>query len=329
MADRVIIARRAVSDLPPGSFAAERYDVGLWAAGYEERSSWLVQSRFCPTADRWYRVEFEEHRDALSAPEALRVHLGALAGGKPGKRDHDGHWSSVWRTMLREECARVGRRIDVFVDYSSMPRTVYGPLLIECIAAPRLVRSLTLAYVPGHHGGNVSGSRSLEGLRSLIGTEGRFNTDKLPAFVLGLGFDGILAEALVTLYQVANYCCLVGEPGVTPDAVSRARDANRRLLSRSDLVATASAWSPVDACMQFVRLARWYEGRDVILVPMGPKPHVVGSILASLWKRDLAVRFAQAGRTNPVQVSVSPDAVPFATRVENTTSPSRRDAESQ
>lgn len=293
------------------------YDMAVWAAGYEARSAWLIQSEFKPidVAD-WIRVEFIENRDAHSAPKTLSLGTGTLFGGAPGHRNWDGHWSQEWERLISASSERHGRALRIFCDYSSMPRTVYGTLLSTAIKSLRSrVESLTLAYVPGVHAENVNGSRSIEGLRSLIGTEGRTTRDQTPAFVFGLGYDGLLTETVIELFQVGSFGCVYASPGVYPNSVQRALTAHEHVLSRAEIVATAPAWDIEEAARAFDRVRSWFFGRDVILVPMGAKPHVVASILTALADETLALRFPQVTQISPVQVTVGADARPHITRI--------------
>ena len=316
MDERIVPSEFRIEDLVPGSFSDQEYDIGAWAAGYEARSSWQIQSSYDPTrVDKWVRVEFVEGRGSHSAPQTLSIGRGELLGGKPGRRNHDGDWRARWESLLIAEWKLRERPLRVFVDYSSMPRTVYGPLVIACTSGVVPLESLTLAYVPGLHDSNVDGSRTIEGLRSLAGLEGRSSTGGTPAFILGLGYDGVLAEAIVELFQVDSFSCMYADPGVSTRAVERARESNRRLLDRSELVRTAPAWD----CPSTTRIVRylcdWYAGRDVVLVPLGPKPQVLAAIIASIRYNAIALRFALTSRTHDVQVTVEGSARPYGTRL--------------
>ena len=297
--------------------ASVSYDLGVWAAGYEARSSWLIQSTYKPVhVGDWLRVEFIENRDAHSAPNTLSLRFGTLLGGAPGHRNWDGHWFQEWEHVISQASEQHGRAIRIFCDYSSMPRTVYGTLLSCAIKTLRSrVESITLSYVPGVHADNVNGSRTIEGLRSLIGTEGRTTRDQTPAFVFGLGYDGLLTETVIELYQVGSFGCVYASPGVYPNSIERAVTAHAHVLSRAEIVATAPAWDIEEAALAFDRVRSWFFGRDVLLVPMGAKPHVVASILIALADEALALRFPQVTEICPVQVTVGADAEPHTTRI--------------
>ena len=308
----------SVCDIDAADAASLAYDVAIWAAGYESRAGWLVTSEFRPMhVGQWLRVEFLECREVWSAPTNLKIGLGTLLGSGPGRAGWDGHWTTVWHDMIVAERNRLGRRLKIFVDYSSMPRTVYGTLLLESLRRCRAcVESLVLAYVPGVHSDDLDGSRSIEGLRTLIGTEGTSEYDRDPAFVVGLGYDGILAEAVVDLFQVAHFSCFYADPGVDCTSVERALGANAGLLSRSELVAASPAWAVLDTMEVVLRLCEWYSGRrDVIVVPMGPKPHVLASILATCAKSHLGLRLPKLSSFRPVEVTVRESSRPFVTRV--------------
>lgn len=319
MAQGLADLRGSFVDVDAAVAADCQYDLAVWAAGYEARSAWLISSVFRPNAvSRWMRVEFREDRLVHSAPHTLSIDLGELVGGMPGHRSWDGLWAKEWGRLLRDSSAAAGRRLKVFCDYSSMPRTVYGTLVSSALVACReAVESLTMAYVPGIHGVGVDGSHIIEGMRALIGTEGKSSQDQSPAFIIGLGYDGCLAESIVELFQVATYGCVYADPGVHTDSVARVLAANANVLRRAEVVATASAWSISDCAGAYDRIRGWYRGRDVVLVPLGPKPHVLASIVAALEDRSLALRFPQMSEVTPVQVTVASDARPFVTRVVN------------
>lgn len=290
----------------------QMFDVGVWAAGYEERSKWFIE-RNQDVADVWYRVEFKEDRDVLSAPQTLLVGIGNLLGAAPGARMYDGYWLDVWETMLKVEHKRVGRPLRILIDYSSMPRTVYGSFVIGCQRNPRLVDNATMLYVPGDHAENLDGSRSLNGLRALIGTEGSMRPHGAAAYVIGLGYDGVLAETVVDIFQVTRLSVLYADPGVTDNAVERACEANAEVIARAEFVRTAPAWAVSEALTGIRELCEnYWDTHDTVVVPLGPKPHVLGALLACLEEPRVGFRFLRTGRVEPVEVVVPEGKGPFA-----------------
>jgi hypothetical protein len=307
-----------IAELSTSEMVKMPFELGVWAAGFEARSTWLVKSSFRPLqVGEWHYAEFVEHRDAHSALNGRASRLGVLLGGRPASTNDDGHWLLVWRRLLNECYSRYGRPLRLFVDYSSMPRTVYGTLLVECMRGSRsLIDSITLAYVPGDHASNIEGSRVVEGLRGLVGTEGASNRDGPAAFILGLGYDGALAESVVELFQVSHYSCFYGDPGVLPNSVERVLSANADLIEGSDIVETAAAHSIAAAMGVVMKLHRWYaDRRDVLVVPLGPKPHVVGALLAAALDSTIGFRFPSGPIVAPVQVTVRDGTIPFVTRI--------------
>ncbi|MCE9580054.1 MAG: hypothetical protein K8W52_43465 [Deltaproteobacteria bacterium] len=292
------------------------YDIGIWAAGYEERARWFIESSHARVVRHWWRVEFIEDRDKYSAPTNINLGHGELLGREAGHRNWDGHWASVWRNAVLDFAHKLNRPVRILIDYSSMPRTVYGAFVLQCLAEPLPITELSMLYVPGQHAADVDGSRTLEGLRTLAGTEGRRHEARSPAYVIGLGYDGILAEAIVEFFQIGHYCCLLAAPGVTADAEPRAQNANRRLLRRADL----SMCAPAIDCGETIRVLRriqdWYTGRNLVIVPLGPKPQVLAAIALAAGDDSIAVRFAQTGNSRPVQVTVPDGAIPHVTTLQ-------------
>lgn len=313
------IRRMNIQDLAHNSYLEENFDIGLWAAGYEARSSWLVESEYKPpNVEHWYRVEFEEHRDAHHAAHSLEVDLGTLLGGKSGRRYWDGYWKDKWLQLLKTEFEKLDRKLKIFIDYSSMTRTVYGTLLIVALRdLPNYVESITAVYVPGKYLQSHDGARRLLGLRSLIGTEGlREEYERGAAFVLGLGFDGVLTDAVIELYQVEHFSCLLAEPGVTEDAGAKAREINKHVLSRSELTIAAPVNSIVHSFYAIKKLCNWYlDRRPVILLPLGPKTQVLASILVATENPDIAFRWITTSWERPVDVVVPNETRPIATLI--------------
>lgn len=308
-----------IEQLNANDIADQAYNVGVWLAGYEERSRWLVDSRFWPCSlkeDRTLRVELVEDRDALSAPHTRNKAPGRLFNGKAGKRNWDGYWRKCWHDVLKSRLNEKLSGVDVFIDISSMPRAIYGALLIEAYRRSDLVNSITFAYVPGQHGEGIDGARQLDGLRPLTGLEGQSNHDGETALILGLGFDGSLAEAVVDLLQLDHYSLFYGASPDKPEYTDRTEETNRWLLQLAELVEATPVGDIGGTVSAISRLCDWYStSHDVMIVPLGPKTHIVASIIVSLLRPAIGFRSLRTSVTRPVQVTVSDDTVPMINRV--------------
>jgi hypothetical protein len=130
-----------------------------------------------------------------------------------------------------------------------------------------------------------------------------------------------LSQAIVELFQVSHFSCLIGSPGITSNSVDRVVGANRELLSRADLVAEAPVCSVKQAIDEFIRLCDWYaDHSDVLLVPLGPKPHVLAAILVALFRPTIGFRFPQTSHFHPVQVTVPIDSAHISAGLQSTVS---------
>lgn len=295
--------------------ATERaYDLGIWFCGYEERSPWLIESPYRPNrVGKWLHVQVEEDRDAHAARRNLIRATGRMLGGRPAKRNWDGYWRQAWRQELRNSADQAGRSITVFVDVSSMPREVYGPLLVEaCRDSAGMVSEIVFAYVPGEHRGSISGHQQLDGLRAIAGLEGSSRHDGDPALVLGLGYDGVLADTVVDLFQLEHVSCMYADPGATLTAARRCKEENALLIARAELVETAPVQDLTSWMCSMERLAGWYESnRDVMLLSIGPKPQVIASMLFALRYPSVAFRCLRTSWTRPIDVGVPTGAEPL------------------
>lgn len=321
MAERLRHLGVEVDDVPGAHLSQMNFDVGVWAAGYEERSAWLVRSEYRPQVARWYRVEFVEDRKALSAPLnlAFGATLGEVLGGRPGNRAWDGYWGPVWQGLFSSIANALQRRLRVFVDYSSMSRAVYGMALLKALRECKAyVEEVVFAYVPGSVYTGVHGSRAIEGVRALLGTEGISAAEGDCAFILGLGYDGIVAESIVDMYQASHVSVFYADPGVHPSSAERARAANASLIERAELVGSASIFTALETLRVIEQMRDWYAGLDVLLIPMGPKPLVLASLLAVFADPSIGFRLPQTGFLAPVDVQVPEGAMPILTRIRST-----------
>lgn len=292
------------------------FDLGFWAAGYESRSSYIVRSEFKPQIpeDQWIRVEFAEDREAAFGHDARGLGLGTPLGGGPQKRSWDTNWRSLFERTIRAQADALGRRVRVFCDYSSMPRTVYGSILVSSLQMHEdLIELLTLAYVPGVHEPDINGCCQLNGLRTILGLEGHSATDQSPALVLGLGYDGALAEALVDIYQFDRFSVFAAG---APDSMTLARclHENRSVTKRAEFVEFVPLADTLATMESIDRQCRWYrDRRDVILVCLGPKPVVLASILIALLNPRIAFRCLRTGPSRPAEVQVLRGTAPLLT----------------
>lgn len=314
MVERLVQAIPSIIDHDV-EWGSHHYDIGMWWSGYEQRSTWLVDHARPRNVDQWFRVEPKEDRDKHAGPANLQHDLGKLACDGPVPRNWDGMFLLWWRALVDDTYAKLGRPLTIFCDYSSMPRALYGQVVLEASRQPQKFKSLHLAYVPGKHAEGVDGSRRLDGLRSLIGTEGTPAQQQPPAAVVGLGYDGSLAQAAVDLFQLDHFACFYAGPGTTPDAERRATECNATLVQQCEVLKRVPATSVASAFDCVLSLCHWYlSRRNVMLIPLGPKPHVLGSVLACAYDTRIALRWILTKRVRAIDVTATGD-VPVVAKI--------------
>ena len=309
-----------VTDVAAEAMTLGHFDVGVWAAGYEQRAGWFIQSKLAPAGvERWYRAEFLENDQSLDGPRNRAVEIGEPFGGAPGHTEHDGHWIEVWNSVIDHHFRTDHAPVDILIDYSSMPRTVYGTALVEaCGRSRHKVRSITFVYVPGVHGADIDGARRLVGLRSLIGLEGAPSmVGRDVAVVLGIGYEGTLAEALIDTFEIDKFSCFVGGKGSKSKSLQRSLDANVSVTRLAERVLATPIRSVAQTMSVIQKLCSWYAGRKTtMLVPIGPKSHVLSAMLVALESREVGFRWPRTLRTRPTQVGVGSKPKLCVTRVE-------------
>jgi hypothetical protein len=168
----------------------------------------------------------------------------------------------------------------VVVDYTVMSRLLYLPLL-------DLVREgheLIFAYSVGRYPAAGPYPISYPGdIRPVPGLGGTVNALKPKLHVFGLGYDGVGAQGLALRLEANNIIVFWADPGASDGAAATTESANAPLIKR----AVASFRVPLGDVAATTSLLRRIavEARPsdrVVFVPIGPKPHVLASALASL-----------------------------------------------
>ena len=265
-------------------------DLYLCGAGYEPRSTSISEriyeamapSERTATVDRSLVLtptEFsdrESHRDACRLYELMfpRRRLDCPAGS--------------FRPVLGGVRETLGHRMDqdrvtVAIDYSSMPRIWYLPVLAMLARVFQRVDALLLYSVGDYSsvGGQYPRSRVGQ-VRAVPGFEGQwFQIPKI--YVFGLGFDGVGTAALSAKLEVERSAVFWADPGADPKAPSRAEERNRELIKQAFLRFTCDLRSVEEATNALLRIAFEVQPhRKLILVPTGPKPHILACGLTGL-----------------------------------------------
>ncbi len=269
-----------VSQLAVADLQDTHYDLALFASGYEERAT---------------------HLPSLLAPEqvdrATVLGFTALADA-PARLRNESFFRKKWVAPMI--CAPDDERpvyaalsaiknvpglIHILVDYSSMSRDWYASVL-SWLATSDIRHRVTVdfAYSVGVEVAPLEPMPVLN-IASVPGFEGISLKNRV-VLVLGLGFDLLAPTAVLEQMEPARVLAFHAAPAAADWHVEEALRANQALLSEfvdaKDLLRLPLR--DVGRCVSLLceLSAPLLAHNRVVFVPMGPKPHVLATLLTCL-----------------------------------------------
>ena len=301
-----------VHDLSWESVHSTEYDLAIFASGYEQRGVNI--------ASRLSRAKLKE----------IAV-VGFTEQDKGTTRlENDDFWQDGWvesitlahpddgtaiYNFLRTNWT-TDSTIRILVDYSSMSRNWYACVLNWIRFDNKHSRLFVdFAYSAGRYEGHYQ-SLAVERITTVPGCEGKANVGKRSFLICGLGFDGWAPLALLDSAEPDEILAFVADPAFSQRYVKRAKASNASFLE------TYKAFSANDVLLEmplssvarsFALLAEtvslYHRDYDLALVPMGPKPHVLASILVCNRFSDVKCLRVSGKQQNPPTVPATGDVV--------------------
>lgn len=182
--------------------------------------------------------------------------------------------------------ARIAKngRLRVFVDYSSMPRDWYAALLnwaCSCFPGDLVI---DFGYSMGQYKNEWEPKRCIR-IRN-IGDAGSVSNNSNvddETVVIGLGLDADAPYTVQSSLDLKEAIAFITGPSVTQDIDKKVREINRNFIEEYCsacplLIFPVGAVAEVYQCLSEIAAVK-HLSSTVVLVPLGPKPHVLASIL--------------------------------------------------
>lgn len=301
---------RRATDLSFERVKSESYDLALFASGYEARCTFVASQL-----------------DARTVRQAIVLGFSALQD-HPDRQRHDDYFASRWAPrqhvidgsddgsiypLLQAGMPQGTRSAKVLVDYSSMSRLWYaGVLNWARFACDAEEIALDFVYAAGEYPEGDT-PKVIRDILCIPGCEGGPAPLYRSVAVFGLGFDSLASLCVLDRLEPDLVYSYVAE-GSRPEYGQRVREANAEIIALSKATLELPLKSVEQAYRYLAELIEPHRAdADTILVPMGPKPHVLAAIL-------LAMRFPQVSCLRvsrvdrPEAISASGDV--FCCRVE-------------
>ena len=197
----------------------------------------------------------------------------------------------IWG-LLNQYLTQITESSNIIVDYSSMARSWYSAILLWFRESPRPISDVCLyfIYAVGRYSREIADKEVVIGrIETLPGCEGESNRHSRTVIVFGLGFYGSMSLcACEQLEPDVLYTISTQENPISGIAIEE-RFGNKDLVSRAEQSFRLRVGSVAMAyrCLADIANKHLAKGEAVILVLMGPKTHVLASILVSLSNRSV------------------------------------------
>ena len=302
-----------IADLGLEDVVDKEYDLALLASGYERRCTHIPEKLrealisktvvlgFRDVADEMVRKQNDEYFDKNWKKEPITV----------GANDDAAIYAQLAETIPADK-----ENLQIVVDYSSMSRLWYAALLNWARYACQ-AKSLTIdfLYSVGRYPEEIA-PMVIEDMLSVPGCEGAALPQAKSVAVFGLGFYGYAALCVLDRLEADDVFAFLAAPAYSLTYGAKIRQANKDLIEdyHTKMVLELPLGSVETAYRYLSELITPFRPTaEIVLVPMGPKPHVLASILVAMKFPDVACLRISARRERPEEVDAEGSIV--ATRV--------------
>ncbi len=293
-----------LSWLPKGP---KYYDLAVFSSGFEARSTHVAKLVGNGAANSNVVLGFRDGATLLSREENDKYFQHAMGSAVEvplGGQDE----RCIFEKL--EALARLanGKPIRLLVDYSVMTRVWYGAILTWArFSEYHAPLEIDFVYSYGRYLSEFQ-PLSISEIVSFPGFEGISGGFRNTAAIFGLGYDKYATLAVYDRLEPDSvYCCVAQKTDDDPDSV-RVLTENAVILEAATKTFTLPLGDLSAAfrlmCEQVVLLD---QTNHIVVVPMGPKTHVLVTLLVALRMPRITCLHAKGTRVEPVQVEAQGD----------------------
>ena len=202
-------------------------------------------------------------------------------------------------SIITEVQKKLKKSDTVIFDFSTMPKIVFFPLFKMIRNASK--SSIICVYTsPLEYTSDPLSYETAEP-RIISGFAGKsLKYDALDVWIPILGFESNIAREIMAWGNFATVFPVIAFPGYRAHYVDRVFVSNSEILSLSQIqkIYYSSSNNPFATKQLITNIARNQKSNNIVLSPMGPKPHSLGVCLAAL-EHDLRVVYSQPWDYNP------------------------------
>lgn len=302
-----------VVDITEEEVVKNEYNVAIFCSGFERRAISLAKRLDPQKISHPLIFGFIEGKNEINRIEndefyKLKFGLSPILESKKSDK-------SIYH-QLNSLTSKFNRKLTLFVDYSSMPRIWYTAIL-NWIMYQNEFKTVTIDF--GYSLAEYQNGLSLftvDDIMSLPGFEGGSISQMDNTAIFGLGFDGSAALSVFDKLEPDTTLAFYAKPGKHVDYEEKTLAENSELIDNVHGRTIALPITSVETTFRYLgELVSVYKNNShITFVPMGPKPHVLASLLVGLRFRMVTCLYV-SGERQKNDKKINPSELLTTTRV--------------
>lgn len=254
-------------------------NIFIGICGFENRTNMMIQE----IHRNMYKYEieigiiFNEYRDLNETIRSKKIYekyntdLFEMQFG-----DIENEIPRLIQKILQERSSE--KNLNINIDISGMPRYFYCSLPIELGKYMKDGDKLKIWYVPGEY---VESEFPTAGISKLVRFSGKPSLQpQKRAHILGLGFDSIRSEGMLTVLDPSYLITYYSNPSVNESYTDRIQKDNKEIIDKSKLVIPMNIFDCESSLSKLVSMVHsLMDEFEVVIVPDGPKIFILLSSL--------------------------------------------------
>jgi hypothetical protein len=308
----------SISDIGFQTVKTLDYDVGFFACGYEERCTFIPNKLSACNIKKVHVIGFSEITEDPQRSSNEKFFI---------KRYGHVIVSSSYNddTLIYDKLSKFVSKdgiVKIIVDYSSMSRLWYSAVLNWCRYNAGHTKVIVDLVYAGSKIHSYDNSMVIKDWDILPGCEGRVTSDLPSILILGLGLYGNASLCILDRLESDSIYTFISHPGISRTYRKKIYELNDILLDyhkqklnfELPLTSVENSYS----CLAEL-VSPYLSNSSITIIPMGPKPHVLASILLSINFPEVGCMRVNADRR--FSETVLPSGKIVATRVTNFRTP--------
>ncbi len=272
-----------IEDIDFEDISSESFDIGIFASGYESRSTYLIRSLKNINIQNKIVLGFENYKENRVRKKNDQIYLKNsfseihLLNQGNSRLIYD-LLIGIYKKSLTDK-----KNIKVLIDYASMPRIWYSSILNFFRTLNESKVEIYLNYSPGIYKDFKFIDYSYSAINSLPSHEGSLSSNSKTVLVLGVGFSPYLIKSVIEEIEPNEIIGVIPIPSISSEYDEKLKEIKEDILTRD-----IRNWvkCPVKSLESIFRIYaeitnEVIDSKDILFLSVGPKILTMASLLVS------------------------------------------------